>query len=93
MFPGAKIRFHSGDGDGGWTDGTVVEPYTPSHGRVWVPDDQTGPSRPELSWRVQFESGWAPVDLRHERRVEAPADHPSGSWVALGDDEGAEEGA
>mmetsp|Transcript_71583 Transcript_71583/g.202260 ORF Transcript_71583/g.202260 Transcript_71583/m.202260 type:complete len:466 (-) Transcript_71583:398-1795(-) len=85
VYPGAKVQFHSGDGDGGWATGTIVEPYQPKHGRVWVPDDAMEPSRAELSWLVEFGNGWAPVDLRHERRVDEPADHPSGSWIALVD--------
>ena len=85
VYPGAKIRFHSGDVNGGWATGTVIEPYEPKHGAVWVPNDLLEPSRTELSWLVQFEDGWAPVDLRHARRVDEPADHPSGSWIALVD--------
>ena len=85
VYPGAKVRFHSGDSDGGWVTGTVVEPYRTKRGRVWVPHDQTEPSHSDRSWLVQFDNGWAPVDLRHERRVNEPADHPSGSWIALGD--------
>lgn len=67
--------------------GEVVEPYVrETHGRLWVPKDQTEPSRPELSWQVEFENGWAPVDLRHERRVETQAGHGSGSWTVVDED-------
>lgn len=87
VFRGANIAFHSGDGDGGWAMGEVVEPYVrETHGRLWVPKDQTEPSRPELSWQVEFENGWAPVDLRHERRVETQAGHGSGSWTVVDED-------
>jgi len=91
-YPGAKVQFHSGDADGGWATGTIVEPYQPKHGRVWTPDDLAEPSRAEFSWLVEFGNGWAPVDLRHERRVDEPADHPSGSWIALVDVTGEEAG-
>ena len=92
VYPGAKVQYHSGDGDGGWATGTIVEPYKSKHGCVWTPDDATEPSRAEFSWLVEFGNGWAPVDLRHERRVDEPADHPSGSWIALVDVTGVEAG-
>ena len=92
VYPGAKVQYHSGDGDGGWATGTIVEPYKSKHGCVWTPDDATEPSRADLSWLVEFGNGWAPVDLRHERRVDEPADHPSGSWIALVDVTGEEAG-
>ena len=88
IFPGARIRFHSGPLDGGWASGTVVEPYTvKSHGRLWVPKGYEGRASAEHSWLVQFDNGLAPVDLRTERRVETTAAEQPGTWMALGEDE------
>lgn len=83
VFPEATISFHSGDLDGGWSEGTVVEPYQKKHGKVWVPKGHESQASPEHSWLVQFRDGVAAVALPAERKVEERADNPPGSWMSL----------
>eukprot|EP00618_Florenciella_parvula_P019143 CAMPEP_0119468738 /NCGR_PEP_ID=MMETSP1344-20130328/2358_1 /TAXON_ID=236787 /ORGANISM="Florenciella parvula, Strain CCMP2471" /LENGTH=214 /DNA_ID=CAMNT_0007501229 /DNA_START=185 /DNA_END=829 /DNA_ORIENTATION=- len=81
--PEAKLSFHSGDLDGGWSEGTVVEPYRKKHGKLWVPKGHESQASPEHSWLVQFRDGVAAVALPAERKVEERTDNPPGSWMAL----------
>jgi len=83
VFPEATISFHSGDLDGGWSEGTVVEPYRKKHGKLWVPKGHESQASPEHSWLVQFRDGVAAVALPAERKVEERTDNPPGSWMAL----------
>ena len=84
VFPGAKIRFHSGDMDGGWADGVVVEPYKRRrHGKLWFPSGCKWQSSAAHSWLVHFQDGLAPVALPNERKVEAQGDSPPGSWMSI----------
>mmetsp|Transcript_25368 Transcript_25368/g.59009 ORF Transcript_25368/g.59009 Transcript_25368/m.59009 type:complete len:355 (+) Transcript_25368:661-1725(+) len=83
VFPEATISFHSGDLDGGWSDGTVVEPYHKKHGALWVPKGYEWQSSATHSWLVQFRDGVAAVALPTERKVEERADNPPGSWMSL----------
>jgi hypothetical protein len=84
VFPEATISFHSGDLDGGWSDGTVVEPYHKKHGALWVPKGYESQASAAHSWLVQFQDGVAAVALPAERKVEErAADNPPGSWMSL----------
>ena len=83
VFPEATISFHSGDLDGGWSDGTVVEPYHKKHGALWVPKGYESQASAAHSWLVQFQDGVAAVALPAERKVEERADNPPGSWMSL----------
>ena len=85
---GARIRFHSGPKDGGWTDGTVVEPYQKSkHGKLWVPKGYEWQASAEHSWLVQFKDGVAPIALPSERRVENITSTTPGSWMVIDESE------
>ena len=88
VFPDARIRWHSGPLDGGWSSGTVIEPYVSTlHGKLWVPVGYEGRASAAHSWLVSFDGeGVAPVDLRTERRVETAADEQPGTWTSLGED-------
>ena len=83
MFEGAKISFHGGDLDGGWSEGTVVEPYQKKHGKLWVPKGYEWQSSAAHSWLVEFKDGVAPIALPSERRVENITSTTPGSWMAI----------
>ena len=87
VFPGAKICYHSGDLDGGWDSGTVIEPYEKKHGKLWAPKGYEGQASAAHSWLVHFQSGVAPVALPNERKVEARSNNPPGSWMSIDESE------
>ena len=84
IYPEARIRFHSGQHDGGWADGVVIEPYQKSkHGKLWVPKGYEWQASAAHSWLVEFKDGVAPVALPTERKVEGATGNTPGSWMAV----------